>query len=190
MNNAFVSDQTFKNQNYAQTRLPKGEYENCVFMGCDFSNGYLDNQNFTECEFIDCNLSNANIAHTVFNDVSFSLCKMIGLKFETLNAFLLSFSFNSCTLNLSSFYQMQLKNMRFVECKLIETDFAETNLTKALFDNCDMKNTVFENSILLEADLRTAYNLNLDPEKNRIKKAKFSKVGALGLLTKYGIDIE
>lgn len=190
MNKPFVSDRTFKGQDYTKTRLVKAEYENCIFEGCDFSDGYLDNQNFTECEFIDCNLSNANIAHTIFNDVAFSHCKMMGLKFETLNDFLLSFRFNDCALNFSSFYQMQLKNMQFVECKLIETDFAETDLTKALFDNCDLKNTVFENSILQEADFRTVYNLSLDPEKNRIKKAKFSKEGALGLLTKYGIDIE
>jgi len=190
MKKTYAFDQTLKNQNYTEIRLHKGEYENCIFDGCDFSNGYLDNQNFAECEFIDCNLSNANIAHTIFNDVVFSHCKMMGLKFETLNDFLLSFRFNDCTLNLSSFYQMQLKNIQFVECKFVEADFTEANLTKALFGNCDLKNTVFENSILQEVDFRTAYNLSFDPDKNRIKKAKFSKEGALGLLAKYGIDIE
>ena len=43
--------------------------------------------------------------------------------------------------------------------------------------------------MLQGADFRTAYNLSLDPEKNRIKKAMFSKEGALGLLLKYKLQI-
>jgi len=96
MNNPFIADQKFKGINYSKNRLPKAEYENCIFEGCDFSDGYLDNQNFMECEFIDCNLSNANLSHTVFNEVSFSHCKMMGLKFEQCNAYLMAFKFNNC----------------------------------------------------------------------------------------------
>lgn len=185
-----VFDKTFKRENYVKVRLPKAEYENCVFESCDFSNGYLDSQNFLECEFIDCNLSNANIAHTVFNDISFSHCKMMGLKFDDLNDFLLSFRFNNCTLNFSSFYQMQLNNMQFINCKLLEVDFTETRLISAIFDDCNLENALFENTVLEKADFRTAYNYNFDPEKNRISKAKFSKDGVLGLFEKYDIVIE
>ncbi len=42
MNKPFVSDRTFKGQDYTKTRLPKAEYENCIFEGCNFSDGYLD----------------------------------------------------------------------------------------------------------------------------------------------------
>lgn len=186
----FISDKTFKNQDYSKNRLPKAEYENCIFKGCNFSNSYLDNQNFLECEFIDCNLSNANIAHTTFNEVVFSDCKMIGVKFETLNDFLLSFRFNNCALNLCSFYQMELKNQRFDTCKLIEADFTEANLTESVFDNCDLNKAMFIHSILEKVDFRTAFNLSFDPEKNRLKKAKFSKENVLGLLSKFDIVIE
>ncbi len=186
----FVSDQTFKNQNYTKNRLPKGEYENCVFEGCDFSNGYLDNQNFLECEFIDCNLSNANITHTTLNEIHFSHCKMMGLKFESLNDFILSLTFDHCILNMSSFYQMQLKNQLFVHCKLIETDFTEADMTNTIFDHCDLQHALFENSVLEKVDFRTASNLSFNPEKNKIKKAKFSKESALGLLGQYDIVIE
>jgi hypothetical protein len=43
---------------------------------------------------------------------------------------------------------------------------------------------------LKKADLRTAYNYHIDPESNKLKKAKFSLQGLPGLLDKYGIDIE
>ena len=96
MNKEFISDQSFKNQDYAKTRLPKGEYENCIFEGCNFENGYLDNQNFMECEFTHCNLSNTNLSHTTLNEVTFLHCKMLGLKFEDCNDFLLDFNFKNC----------------------------------------------------------------------------------------------
>ena len=139
----FIADQNFKNRDYTQTRLPKGEYENCVFEGCNFEQGYLDNQNFIECEFIDCNFSNANLAHTIFNEVSFSHCKMLGLKFEDCNDFLIAFSFHDCVLNYSSFYGLKLKNQLFSDCKLIEVDFTEADLTEADLDTSDLERATF-----------------------------------------------
>ncbi len=186
----FVGDKTFKGQDFTKNRLPKAEYENCIFEGCDFSNSYLDNQNFLECEFIDCNLSNANITHTTFNEVLFSSCKMIGLKFETLNDFLIAFRFKDCTMNLCSFYQMELKNQQFDHCKLIETDFIETDLTASVFDACDLQNARFEDSNLEKVDFRTSLNIGFNPNKNHIKKAKFSKENVLGLLNDFDIIIE
>jgi hypothetical protein len=43
---------------------------------------------------------------------------------------------------------------------------------------------------LEKADFRTAFNYSINPETNRIKKAKFSKEGLNGLLDKYDIEIE
>lgn len=71
-----------------------------------------------------------------------------------------------------------------------EIDFNETELTGAVFENCDLMGAVFYRAVLEQADFRTAYNVSLDPELNKIKKAKFSREGALGLLHKYNIEIE
>jgi hypothetical protein len=43
---------------------------------------------------------------------------------------------------------------------------------------------------LEKADFRTSYNYSINPEVNRIKKAKFSTAGIAGLLCKYDIEIE
>jgi uncharacterized protein YjbI with pentapeptide repeats len=59
-----------------------------------------------------------------------------------------------------------------------------------MFDNCDLTGAVFDHTNIEKADFRTSYNYTIDPEINRIKKAKFSILGVSGLLDKYDIDIE
>lgn len=71
-----------------------------------------------------------------------------------------------------------------------ETNFAEADLTAATFENCDLMHAVFDRTLLEKADLRTATNFSINPETNRIKKAKFSITGLPGLLQKYQIEIE
>ena len=41
MNLPFIADKTFKNKDFTTTALPKGEYDNCTFISCDFSEDYL-----------------------------------------------------------------------------------------------------------------------------------------------------
>jgi hypothetical protein len=48
----------------------------------------------------------------------------------------------------------------------------------------------FERTVLEKVDFRTSYNYSIDPELNRIKNAKFSIVGIIGLLDKYDIEVE
>ena len=69
-------------------------------------------------------------------------------------------------------------------------DFTEADLTSSLFDNCELAGARFERTILEKADLRTSRNYSIDPELNKIKKARFSYPGVLGLLSKYEIDID
>ena len=69
-------------------------------------------------------------------------------------------------------------------------DFTECDLTASIFENCDLNNATFDNTIIEKVDFRTAFNYSINPELNRIKKAKFSIEGISGLLSKYDIDIE
>ena len=68
-------------------------------------------------------------------------------------------------------------------------DFTEADLNNASFDNCDLIGAKFEKTNLEKADLSTSFNYSIDPELNRIKKAKFSIDGIAGLLDKYDIEI-
>jgi uncharacterized protein YjbI with pentapeptide repeats len=189
MNNLLIFDKTYKGQDYTQQRLPKAEYEDCIFDNCLFSQGELTNITFTSCEFIDCDLSNANIAESTIKESVFKACKILGVNFFKCNDFLLSFTFEKCTLNFSSFYKLKLKNSHFNSCKMIKVDFTETDLTGAILDDCDLETAIFSATILEKTDFSTAYNFTIDPEDNKINKAKFSKDNLTGLLTKYKIEV-
>ena len=89
----------------------------------------------------------------------------------------------------SYFYKLSLKNTKFKNCILKEVDFTEANLSSSIFDNCDLGMATFENTILEKADFRTSFNFSINPDQNRIRKAKFSMPGVLGLLDKYDIEI-
>ncbi|HAF29746.1 MAG TPA: hypothetical protein DCG75_11930 [Bacteroidales bacterium] len=190
MNKEYFEEENIKNQDFTKHYLSKGEYENCIFNNCLFSNSDLCDINFTECTFEDCDFSNSKINNTSFKDVKFVNCKLLGLHFDECNPFLLSFYFQSCILNFSSFYKLNLKNTNFKECKLEEVDFVESNLKNSVFCECDLNGAKFENADLESTDFRTSFNYSIDPEINRVSKAKFSLHGLPGLLDKYNIVIE
>ncbi len=190
MQETFFEHQTFEKIDLNENTLQKGEYDNCIFNKCNFSNTNFSEIKFIECTFIECDLSLAKLNKTGFRDVTFKDSKMLGLRFDTCNPIGLSFRFEHCTLNHSIFFQLKIKNTIFNESQLIETDFTECDLTGAVFNLCDLSLSTFENTIIEKADFRTAFNFNIDPDLNRIKKAKFSSQGIIGLLNKYDIEIE
>lgn len=190
MKETYFLDQTYEGQDFTKTPLNKGDYENCTFKNCDFGNHNFIDFKFVDCAFENCNLSLANIAGTAFQHVNFKDCKMLGLRFDAVHPFGLSFTFEGCQLNHSSFFQLKIKKTIFKDSQLQETDFVETDLSNAIFENCDLSRAVFNRTLLEKADFRTAYNYSIDPENNKIKKAKFSIAGISGLLNKYDILIE
>lgn len=170
--------------------IETGEYEDCTFKNCNFSNADLTDINFAECTFEQCDLSMAKIVNTIFRDAKFENCKLLGLHFENCNELLFSADFEGCQLNLSSFYKRSMKNTNFKNCNLQEVDFTEADLSNSVFENCDLTNATFEHTTLMKSDFRSSFNYSIDPELNRIKKAKFSLTGITGLLDKYEIEIE
>lgn len=190
MNEHYIEAITFTKRDFSVDPLRKGEYENCSLVDCDLSNFDLSGFVFTSCIFTGCNLSLAKISQTAFREVKFNRCKLMGLHFENCNTFLFSIDFEQCTLNLSSFYKLNLKRTKFRNSSLQEVDFTGSDLSGSSFDNCDLAGAIFENSVLEKTDFRSAFHYSIDPEINRMKKARFSLQGIGGLLEKYGIEIE
>ncbi|WP_291125797.1 pentapeptide repeat-containing protein [Flavobacterium sp. UBA6031] len=185
-----IEDKLFDRLDYTVTKLPRGEYENCRFLNCNFYNGDLSHMTFRECIFDSCDFSLAKLKNTAMNDIHFVDCKLLGVQFEECNPFLLSFYFENCVLKLTVFNKLKLKRTRFKNCNMQETDFTETDLNGSVFDNCDLLRAIFHKTNLEKADFLTSFNYSIDPEQNRIKKARFSRMGIIGLLDKYGIEIE
>lgn len=190
MSQNYIEEKTFNKINFTQNLLQMGEYESCIFKGCDLSNVDLSNYLFIECTFENCNLSMVTLNMTTFNDIFFKDCKMLGLHFENCNDIGFTASFEECNLEHSSFYKIKLQNSRFTNLKLHNVDFTDCDLSNITFQNCDFSGAVFDNTILKNADLRTSFNYSIDPEKNNIKQAKFSLSGVTGLLEKYDIVVD
>lgn len=189
MKKNFIEDQSFKKIDFTLEVLTKGDYEHCTFIDCDFSNTSLSEIRFSECKFIDCNLSMVKMNKTALQEIEFKNCKLLGIDFDTCEEFLFAVTFDSCLLNHASFIKMKLKNSTFDNCILHEVDFTEADLSGIVFSNCDLTRAKFERTVLEKADFRTAIHYAIDPENNKIKKAKFSAKGLIGLLGKYGIEV-
>jgi uncharacterized protein YjbI with pentapeptide repeats len=189
MNEAYFRDKDFTSENLHHGKLPEGEYDNCTFKAINFSGAQLSKMTFSECVFEACDLSNCITRGTCIRDTEFTNCKLMGLNFHELDPFLLSFSFQNCLLNFSSFSRLKLKNISFEDCKLIQVDFSEADLTSATFQNCDFSGATFIDTRLEKADFSTSMNFSIDPENNNIKGAHFSSENIRGLLEKYQIKI-
>lgn len=190
MSQYFIDDQTFKGINFSQKKLQKGTYENCQFEDCKFNSIRLTSFTFIDCQFRNCDLSNTILTETGFQNTLFSTCKLMGLRFDSCNSFLLAINFNNCRLDFSSFYQVDLRKSQFQECSLIEVDFVQANLSKIALTHCNLANAIFEQTNLSETDFRTAFNFNIEPTDNQISKAKFSIHNVSNLLKRYNLTIE
>ena len=190
MERNYFEDLVFEKEDFTETPFNPGEYENCTFNGCNFSGTDLSHMIFTECNFNGCNLSLSKLTNTGMRDIKFKDCKILGLHFEDCSDFLFAVTFDKCILNLSSFYRQKLKKTLFKNCNLHEVDFTEADLSDSIFENCDLSGAKFQSSILEKVDFRTSFNYSIDPEINKIKKAKFSIDGIAGLLDKYDIEIQ
>lgn len=189
MEASYTKDIRFDNINSPHAGFLKGEYDNCQFFSCDFSNADLSGYTFSDCLFTDCNLSLSKLIQTAFSDCVFKDCKMLGLHFENCQPFGLTVRFENCVLNHSSFYKTKIKNTVFNNSSLQEVDFTDADLSVCTFHQCDFTNAHFENSNLEKADFTTAFNFTIDPTVNRMKKAKFSQQQLDGLLRNYDIII-
>ena len=180
---------TFDKVNWIGKRINNREFEDCVFLNCDFSTSNFSNNTFMDCEFIDCNLSMTDLTGTSLKTVNFKNCKLLGINFSVCTDFLFNVNFQDCVLDYASFANKKMPKTKFNSCSLKEVTFIGTNLTSSVFENCNLYNAVFNDTQLAGADFTSAYNYKIDPEFNPMKKAKFSTAGIIGLLDKYDIKI-
>ena len=190
MGTHYQESKTFSKSDLLANALIRGEYEDCTFVEGDFSGFDFSGFSFSDCTFKSCNLSLARLGNTALKEVTFKECRLMGLHFDHCSTLLFSVVFDHCNLNLSSFYQLNLRRCRLKECSLQEADFAGADLSGIALDGCDLHGATFENCNLEKTDFRNALNFSIDPEVNRMKKARFSMTGLPGLLGKYGLEIE
>ena len=143
-------------------------FTDTTFEKKDFRDTPLEKGEYENCKYSKCILSGTDCSSILFIDCTF---------------------FGS-DLSLVNLAKTCFRDVTFKDCYLHEADFTESDLTAAIFDHCDLARATFDHTILEKADFRTAVNYSIDPENNKIKKARFSVAGIAGLLDKYDIDID
>ncbi|MEJ5994687.1 pentapeptide repeat-containing protein [Pedobacter sp. Du54] len=184
----------YVNQIFEKSIFPLKGTKDTQFEGCNFKNYDFTGINFSSCNFAnttfeDCNFSMIKFGYVGLDNVHFVGCKMVGSDFSTVKDFLFHVNFSNCILDYAAFMKKKNRKCRFENCSLKGTDFSEADLTESIFDRCDLSNAVFMNSMLNSANFATSFNFTIDPERNLLRKAKFSTHGLVGLLTTYGIIV-
>lgn len=186
----YHEQKSFKEVDFAHKVMRNREFNSCHFIDCDFTESDLRTNVFEDCTFDRCNFSMAEIEGASFRKVKFIGSKLLGLDFSRCNTFGLSFYFEETSLDYSVFFDVKLKNTRFINCSLREIDFSNADLSGAVFTGSDFLGARFMNTNLEKSDFRTAENFSIDPTNNKIRKAKFSSFQLSNLLQKYELEIE
>jgi len=165
------------------------QFEDCTFKNCDFTGVNFAGCDFIDTTFEDCNLSMVKFGYIGLDKVHFIGCKLVGADFTTVKDFLFNVKFSNCILDYAAFMKKKNRKCRFENCSLKGADFSEADLTESIFEQCDLSAAVFMNTVLNGVNFKTSFNFTIDPERNVLRKAKFSPDGLAGLLTKYGIIV-
>lgn len=71
-----------------------------------------------------------------------------------------------------------------------EVDFYQADLTECDLSYSNFQEARFQETILIKANFKHAYNYQIDPITNKLKGAQFNLPEAIGLLTGLGIIIK
>jgi len=85
MRNELIESQIFEKVNYTLTPLEKGEYENCLFLSCDFSNSDFSSffkLNLKKTGFKNFSLKEVDFAESNLTSAVFDNCDLFDAKFD------------------------------------------------------------------------------------------------------------
>ncbi|HKR76326.1 MAG TPA: pentapeptide repeat-containing protein [Rhodanobacter sp.] len=185
-------DTTFRELELAGATIDGIRFRDCSFVRCNFSAATLTHCRFSDCEFVDCNLSLARLAGSGFSGVGFTDCKLVGIDWTVAHwpavRMAGALAFTRCALNDSTFFGLDLRELKVIDCRAVDVDFTEARCEDADFSRPDLRDSLFRKTRLARANFAEARNYRIDVFDNDIKQAKFSLPEAVSLL--YSLDIE
>jgi fluoroquinolone resistance protein len=189
MEKPVYDSEVFAGLDYAGKAVRGKEFQSCRFVKCNLAESVFTGNKFIDCVFDGCNMSLIKLGASYLNNIEFINSKILGVNFSECQNLLFTVSFNNCVLDYTSFMGKKMTNTHFVRSLLKEATFSQANISGSLFDDCNLSGAIFNRTDLSGANLVTAFNYNIDPEINNIKKASFSASGLPGLLSKYDLKI-
>lgn len=184
----FYLNENFSGMEFSGSVLKDTEFTDCSFDKMNFEKTAFKYVRFENCTFSKCNLSLIKITACRFIDCKFNGCKMIGINWQEAEA-PVEITMESCKLDYSIFYGLDLRRIEIRDSFAKEVNFENADLSKGKFNGTDFSLSKFKNTNLSFSDFREASNYDINPEFNKIKKAKFSMPEAMTLLQCFDIEI-
>ncbi|UOR05111.1 pentapeptide repeat-containing protein [Hymenobacter aerilatus] len=185
----YLPENTFARWTADQLRTDT-EWEQCLFVDCNFAEADLRHKRFIDCRFERCNFTLATLNGVGLQGVAFAECKLTGVQFATCQDMLFRVDFEQCQLHYASFAGKKMRGTSFRHCSCTEADFTQADLSNAAFAHTALSRTVFHHTQLNGADFTTATDFIIDPEHNPLRGARFTVAGLVGLVAKYDLVIE
>jgi len=185
----YLPENTFARWTAEQLRNQQ-EWEECLFVDCNFAEADLRHKRFIDCRFERCNLALATLTGTGMQGAHFVECKLTGVQFAACQDMLFGVGFDQCQLHYASFAGKKLRGTRFQNCSCTEADFTQADLTNAVFEYTTLSRAIFHHTQFNGADFTTATDFVIDPENNPLRQARFTVAGLVGLVSKYGVVVE
>lgn len=186
------SDELFERLKLGGIQLESISFVDCSFAGCSMVEASMRSCRFQRCKFVGCDLSLVEIQDCEFISVEFEESKLVGLDWTRVRANQPTLGkpikFKKSILNHSTFIGLNLKDTQVVDCTAHDVDFREADLSQVDLSGSDLQGSLFMDTNLSAADLRSARNYQIDPTRNKISGARFSLPEAMSLI--YNLDIE
>ena len=184
-------NQVFRKEIFQNKSIHEVEFYQCEFHKCSFNEATFEKCKFLECKFTDCDLSLIKVPKSKFTSTTFENCQVIGVNWVEAawsNVSLIgTIEFHKSVINYSTFFGLNLPQIKITDCMAKEVDFSETILTKADCRRTDFEASRFLHTDLTAANFEGAQNYQIDAGNNIVSKTRFSLPEAMSLL--YSLDI-
>lgn len=184
----YYLNETFNGKDLSESELKEKEFTGCSFEKVNFEKAKLKYVRFENCTFKNCNLGLVKLTGSRFIDCEFFDCKMIGINWTEVEE-PVKIKIENSKIDYSIFFAMDLRRIEITECEAREVNFENADISKGKFNGTNFISSKFKNTNLSASDFREAMNYDINPEFNKIKKAKFSMPEVMTLLQCFDIEI-
>jgi len=182
------TDTTYTNVAFDSGNLAN-QYDGCTFESCTFVHMFLGERVFCDCTFRACDFTNTTFDGTGIRDCHFVDSKLLSAIFDSVNPFLLRYTFSGCNMSYSSFVGVAMSGTIYHDCQLSEADFTNADVSSADFTSSDLDRATFHNTHLSSADLSQAMHVSLSLQRNIVRGLKLKQAQLPSLLTEYKLHI-
>lgn len=182
----------FEHEEFSMKTVPvleNTDFYQCTFKNIDFTDFTFRNARFENCLFQSCSIPNSFKHDTKFIDCEMKECKATGCDFTRVSQTMFSMHFEKCSLNYSTFAEMDLRSCSFVGSILDGADLTSTRLNEVDLSEASLLNTDFSQADLSKANLTRSIINGIDPRTTKLKGITINQSNLIHLLGDLDIQL-